>query len=53
VHAFRTNLDPNQRTMNVISPAVMNSLLVPLGTSVPNQNGEASAGGAEHNAAAV
>jgi len=42
VHAFRTNLDPNHRTMNVISPAVMNSLLVPLGASVPNQNGEAS-----------
>jgi Ca2+ transporting ATPase len=45
VHAFRSNLDPNHRTMNVISPAVMNSLLVPLGASVPNQNGEASADG--------
>lgn len=41
VHAFRTNLDPNHRTMNVISPAVMNSLLVPLGAGVPEQNGEA------------
>lgn len=37
VNAFRNNLDSHNRTMNVVSPAVFNSLVVPLtGTGVAN-----------------
>jgi len=38
VNAFRHNLDPNNRTLNVISPAVINSLLMPIssGMTVPD-----------------
>ena len=37
MNAFRNNLDSHNRTMNVVSPAVFNSLVVPLtGTGVAN-----------------
>ena len=33
VNAFKTGMDHRQRTMNIISPAVFNSLVAPVGSS--------------------
>lgn len=38
VNAFRANLDSHHRTMNIVSPAVLNSLLTPVAVGNNSDN---------------
>ncbi len=40
VNAFKTGMDHRQRTMNIISPAVFNSLVGPLGTGLASSTND-------------